>query len=96
LISSSQAFKPALKWLFVAVVINLLLFSSSNSNTVIAGATALFALFTTLPYIAVWVMRHTSGDLLLYCIFALGLGVMAIIEKIRLLLDRSTGSYQRT
>jgi hypothetical protein len=50
----------ALKWLFVAALINLLLFaliplpiSSSNSNTIIAGATALFALFTTLPYIAV-------------------------------------------
>jgi hypothetical protein len=91
--------QPALKWLFIAVLINFVLFalipmpiSSSNSNTVIAGATALFALFTTLPYIAVWAMPHTSGDLLLYCIFALGLGVTAIIEKIRLLLDRSTVS----
>jgi len=89
--------QPALKWLFIAALISLVLFalipmpmSSSNSNTVIAGATALFALFTTLPYIAVWAMPHTSGDLLLYCIFALGLGGTAIIEKIRLLVDRST------
>ena len=84
--------QPALKWLFIAALISLVLFalipmpmSSSNSNTVIAGATALFALFTTLPYIAVLAMPYTSGDLLIYCIFALGLGGTAIIEKIRLL-----------
>ena len=84
--------QPALKWLFIAVLISLVLFalipmpiSSPNSNTVIAGATALFALFTTLPYIAVLAMPYTSGDLLIYCIFALGLGGTAIIEKIRLL-----------
>jgi hypothetical protein len=93
--------QPVLKWLFIAVLINLFIFAliplpiTSNSYTVIAGATALFAIFTTLPYIAVWAMPHTSGDLLLFCILGLGLAGTAFVEKIRiLLLGRSAPSYQ--
>jgi hypothetical protein len=70
--------------------------SSLNGYVVIAGATILFAAFSTLPYVAVWAMPHTSGDLLLLCLFGLGLVGTAIIEKIRsLLLPRSPLEYQR-
>ena len=95
--------QPALIWLLVASLVNLLAFSllptpisSLNGYLVIAGATILFAAFTTLPYIAVWAMPHTSGDLLLLCLFGLGLVGTAIIKKMRsLLLPRSPLKYQR-
>jgi len=95
--------QPALIWLLVASLVNLLAFSllpspisSANGHLVIAGATILLAAFSTLPYIAVWAMPHTSGDLLLLCLFGLGFLGTAIIEKIRdLLLPRSVLEYQR-
>lgn len=96
--------QPAMMWLLIASLVNLLAFSllpspisSSNSHLVIAGATILLAAFSTLPYIAVWAMPHTSGDLLLLCLFGLGLVGTAIIEKGRsLLFPRSVLEYQRT
>jgi hypothetical protein len=89
--------QPALIWLLVASLVNLLAFSlfpspisSSNSHLIIAGATILLAAFSTLPYIAVWAMPHTSGDLLLLSLFGLGLTATAIFERIRsMLLPRS-------
>jgi hypothetical protein len=88
--------QPALRWLLVASLVNLLAFtllspiSSSNSHLIIAGATILLAAFSTLPYIAVWAMPHTSGDLLLLSLFGLGLTATAIFERIRsMLLPRS-------
>jgi hypothetical protein len=95
--------QPALTWLLVASLVNLLAFalfpspiSWSNSHLIIAGATLLLAAFSTLPYIAVWAMPHTSGDLLLLCFFALGLAATAIVAKIRSrLLPRSALEYQR-
>ena len=71
--------------------------ASSNSHLVIAGATILLAAFSTLPYIAVWAMPHTSGDLLLLCLFGIGLMGTAIVAKGRnLLFPRSVLEYQRT
>jgi hypothetical protein len=89
--------QPALIWLLVASLVNLLAFSvfpspisSSNSHLIIAGATILLAAFSTLPYVAVWAMPHTSGDLLLLSLFGLGLTATAIFERIRsMLLPRS-------
>ena len=89
--------QPALIWLLVASLVNLLAFSlfpspisSSNSHLIVAGATILLAAFSTLPYIAVWAMPHTNGDLLLLSLFGLGLAATAIIERIRsMLLPRS-------
>lgn len=49
----------------------------------IAGVTLLSACFTLPSYLAVWAMPHTSGDLLLYCIFALGLAVGAALSVAR-------------
>jgi len=95
--------QPALIWLLAAALGNLLVFAliplapaSPNSNTVIGGATALFAGFSTLPYIAVWALPHTTGDLLLYCFFGLGLAATAVLEKLRiLLLSPSISEKQR-
>ena len=79
---------PVLIVLLTAAFANLLAFAlvsplASNDTRIIAGATALFALFSTIPYIAVWAMPHTSGDLLCFCLFALGLLITTTIERIR-------------
>jgi hypothetical protein len=79
---------PVLIVLFFATFANLLAFAlvsplGSNDTGVIAGATVLFAVFSTIPYIAVWAMPHTSGDLLCFCLFGLGLLITTAIERIR-------------
>jgi hypothetical protein len=88
--------QPALLWLLVAAVGNflviVLIFSSTSpsSNIAIARVALLLVLFSMAPYIAVWAKPFTSGDLLLYCFFCLGLAAIAIVEKSRaLLLPRS-------
>src|SRR3984893_15000119 len=63
---------PVLIVLFIASFANLVAFAlvsplGSTRNGVIAGATVLFVVFSTIPYIAVWAMPHTSGDLLCFC-----------------------------
>ncbi len=64
---------------------------AATNAYVIAGATALFAAFSTVPYIAVWALPHTSGDLLFFCLFALGLVLTSAIELVRALLPAQSG-----
>jgi hypothetical protein len=82
--------QPALIWLLVAALGNLLIFSvvpsakrSPSSWLVIVGATALLGVFTIPALLAVWAMPHTSADLLFYCFFGVGLAAIATIEKVR-------------
>jgi hypothetical protein len=70
--------------------------SPSNGQMAVAGATALLTAFSIIPYIAVWAMPHTTADLLLLCIFALGLGAVAAIAKAReLLIAPAVANYPR-
>jgi hypothetical protein len=55
----------------------------------VAGVTLLLALFTIPAYLAAWAMPHTSGDLLLYCLLAVGLALGAILVCVRSLLRSS-------
>jgi hypothetical protein len=94
--------QPALIWLLAAALGNLLVFAlipwppSSSNSMLVAGATVLFASFSILPYLAVWGLPHTTGDLLLYCIFGLALAGTAIIQKVRIfLLPHSAPEYHR-
>jgi hypothetical protein len=64
---------------------------AATNAYVIAGATALFAAFSTVPYIAVWALPHTSGDLLFFCLFVLGLVLTSAIELVRALLPAQSG-----
>jgi hypothetical protein len=93
--------RPALIWLLVAALGNLLVFalipspvSSSSGHMAVASATVLFAAFSTLPYIAVWAIPYTSADLLLLCIFGLGLALTTIIQWLRGLLPGASSSLQ--
>jgi hypothetical protein len=77
-------------WLLAAALANLFLFglspwpvTRSDLHLTIGSATALFAAFSIMPYIAVWAMPHTSADLTFYCLFGLGLAATVAIGKIR-------------
>jgi hypothetical protein len=79
---------PALLWLLIASLGTFIAFaliaapiSKSSDMMTIAGSTVLLAVFSAIPYLAVWAMPHTSGDLLFYCFFGLGLGGAAFIKK---------------
>jgi hypothetical protein len=54
-----------------------------------AEVALLLALFTLPSYIAAWAMPHTSGDLLLYCLFFIGLTFGAILVYARVVLRRA-------
>jgi len=58
----------------------------------VAGVTTLSALFTIPSYLAAWAMVHTSADLLLYCLFAIGLALGASLILVRAVLRRLTSS----
>jgi hypothetical protein len=84
---------PALTWLLVAALGNLIVFSlvqppvsPSSRHAAIASATAALAGFSIIPYIAVWAMPHTTADLLLCCFFGLGLAAIVAVGRIRALL----------
>jgi hypothetical protein len=77
-------------WLLMAALGNPIAFglipwpvTRSSIPQTIAGATTLFAAFSILPYIAVWAMPHTGADLVLYCLFGLGLAATVAIARIR-------------
>ena len=59
-----------------------------------AASSAVLAVFMTIPYFIVWAMPHTSGDLLLYLIFALGLAAFAILKALCGLLFASAPSAE--
>jgi hypothetical protein len=52
----------------------------------VAGLTLLSALFTIPAYLAAWAMPHTSGDLLFYCLFAIGLLSGTVVVYARMLM----------
>jgi hypothetical protein len=58
----------------------------------IAAVTVLSALFTLPSYFAAWAMPHTSGDLLLYCLFGLGLALGVLLVAVRSVLDLHAAS----
>jgi hypothetical protein len=77
-------------WLLAAAILNVIafgLFVSPTRVRLVAYAVVLFGSFSTLPYLAVWAMPHTSIDLLFYCIFGGGLAVVTAIQGI--------GAYSR-
>ena len=91
---------PVLVFLFSATLANLLAFAlmsplGLNNTAMIAGAAVLLAGFSTLPYIAVWAMPHTSGDLFLLCLFSVGLLLTSSIELVRAHVFRSTWNRAR-
>ena len=49
----------------------------------IAGVTLLLTAFTLPTYFAAWASPHTSADLLLYCLFGLGLAAGAMLVSAR-------------
>jgi len=49
----------------------------------IAGVTLIAALFTLPAYFLAWAGPHTSGDLLLYCLFGFGLAVGTLVVSVR-------------
>ena len=80
---------PGLLWLLAASLCNFLAFALiaspvvlSRDMKIVAGATAALAVFITIPYFIVWALPHTSGDLLLYFIFALGLAAFAAVKAL--------------
>jgi hypothetical protein len=82
--------------LLIAALGNLVAYvlsaSRSRSLTVykrLAAATALFAACNTMPYIAVWAKPYTIADLLLYCLFGVGLFGLALVESVRTLTQRT-------
>lgn len=85
-----SAKRPALVAIFVLTLANFILFLWAASPNAVAAryadvgvAAALLSAFTVLPYIVVWAMPHTSADLLLLCIFGLGLAATVASSKIR-------------
>lgn len=95
--------QPPLLWLLVAALSTLVAFAlivpstSPSSNMTIARVAVLLAFFSMGPYIAVWAKPYTSGDLLVYCIFGLGLAGSTILQKSRmLLLSGSAPRYLRS
>ncbi len=58
----------------------------------VAIAIGLLGLFSLPPYFAVWAMPHTSADLFLYCLLAVGLAAGAGIEKIHEVMSHLMGS----
>lgn len=84
---------PGLILLLIASLGSLLLFSlvpspisRLSSHRLVAGVTLLFAACTIPPYIMVWAMPYTSGDLLLCCFIGMGLAVTAATAGVRGLL----------
>jgi hypothetical protein len=78
------AYPPAARWLLlVSLAIALVSFIVGPTGMPelrqIAGVTLLSALFTAPPYLAAWAQPHTSGDLLLYCLFTIGLATGATL-----------------
>lgn len=77
----------AIGLLFVSLAVALLHFGigavSMAELSRIMGVTLLSAAFTLPNYFAVWAAPHTAADLLLYCLFGLGLAVGAMLAAAR-------------
>jgi len=77
----------AIGLLFVSLAVALVHFGIGAVSTVelsrIVGVTLLLAAFTLPTYIAAWASPPTAADLLLYCLFGLGLaaGVMLVAAR---------------
>jgi hypothetical protein len=77
----------AIGLLFVSLAVALVHFGIGAVSTAelsrTAGVTLLLAAFTLPTYFAVWASPHTSADLLLYCLFGLGLAAGAMLVAAR-------------
>jgi hypothetical protein len=77
----------AIGLLIVSLAVALVHFGIGAISTAelprIAGVTLLLAAFTLPNYFAVWAAPHTAADLLLYCLFGLGLAVGAMLVATR-------------
>ena len=77
----------AIGLLLVSLTVALVHFGIGTVSTVelsrIVGVTLLLAAFTLPTYFAVWATPPTAADLLLYCLFGLGLaaGVMLVAAR---------------
>jgi hypothetical protein len=77
----------AIGLLFVSLAVALVHFGIGTVSTVeltrVVGVTLLLAAFTLPTYLAVWATPPTAADLLLYCLFGLGLtaGVMLVAAR---------------
>src|SRR5580700_3746694 len=81
----------AIGLLFVSLAVALVHFGIGAVSTAelsrVAGVTFLLAAFTLPTYFAVWATPPVSADLLLYCLFALGLTAGAILVGVRSVLQ---------
>jgi hypothetical protein len=77
----------AIGLLFVSLAVALVHFGIGAVSTVelsrIVGVTLLLAAFTLPTYLAVWASPPTAADLLLYCLFGLGLAAGAMLVAAR-------------
>jgi hypothetical protein len=77
----------AIGLLLVSLAVALVHFGIGAVSTAelsrIVGVTLLLAAFTLPNYFAVWAAPHTAADLLLYCLFGLGLAVGAMLVAAR-------------
>ena len=77
----------AIGLLFVSLAVALVHFGigavSSAELSRIVGVTLLLAAFTLPTYFAVWAKPPTAADLLLYCLFGLGLAAGAMLVAAR-------------
>jgi hypothetical protein len=77
----------AIGLLLVSLAVALVHFGIGAVSTAelprIVGVALLLAAFTLPNYFAVWAMPHTAADLLLFCLFGLGLAVGAMLVAAR-------------
>jgi hypothetical protein len=77
----------AIGLLFVSLAVALVHFSIGAVSTAelsrVGGVTVLLVAFTLPTYFAAWATPPTSGDLLLYCLFGLGLAAGAMLVAAR-------------
>ena len=84
----------AIGLLFVSLAVALVHFGIGAVSTVelsrIVGVTLLLAAFTLPTYLAVWAAPPTAADLLLYCLFGLGLAAGVMLVAVRSALPPSS------
>jgi len=82
------AYPPVLKVLLIAGFVNFLGslvipagFSTESMMLRLTGLGALFGISSIPSYLVAWATPHTTADLLFYCLFCVGLGLSAVMQR---------------
>ena len=83
-----RAYPPVLKVLLIAGFVNFLGslvipagFSTESMMLRLTGLGALFGISSIPSYLVAWATPHTTADLLFYCLFCVGLGLSAVMQR---------------